>query len=265
MTFPKLSEREKSFPHPPPRVIFGLFIAIALLQFPVGFMMRGFSPTIGILVNELGVFLALPLLGIWLAGYTPRHLLPFGRSTPQYLLASIVLILGTSITLSYIRYVSEMVSPTNDIMRMAAEQQLMATSSFDFFAKLLILCILVPICEEIFFRGIIQRTFSRYVGKQYAVLITAVFFAFMHSSSWHPHLYFLLGLTLSWISARTRTLSTPILCHMVNNTFALLTAIYGIRFPIKVPFGMMDIITLEAALGMILLGVWLLNRSKRHG
>ena len=261
----KLSSRAKQFPQPPPSIVLSFFLAVALLQFPVGFLIHGFSTSAGIIINEVVIMLLLPLIGIRLAGYNPINLLPFGKTKPQFLLAAILLTLANCILLSYLQFLSELIFPINDAMRLTVLKPLAVHGSVDFFFKMALLCLLVPICEEIFFRGIVQRTFARYVGKNYAILITAVFFAFMHPSSWHPHLYFILGLMLSWISAKTRTLRTPILCHMLNNTFILISTQRGISFPVEQTFGMLDLLTILAAISLASLAIYLLKRSKRRG
>lgn len=257
--------RLEAFAQPPAQIILLIFVLVAALQFPIGIVIQKVSFVWGIIANELGVMLLLPLIVLKLSGQSPKNLLPFGKTNRRYLLASICLILGVAIIIFYLRVVSEMLAPLNDTLRMALSQTLTVYGPLDTFLKLLLLCVLAPICEEIFFRGFIQRTFSRHVGKTFAILITAVFFAFMHPSTWHPHLYFILGLTLSWISAKTRTLRTPILCHMINNTFVLMVQQYGLGFPIGGVGVWIDIVAIFASSSLIVLGIFMLQKSRRHG
>jgi len=81
------------------------------------------------------------------------------------------------------------------------------------------------ICEEVLFRGIIQRGFERY-GVKKAIIITALLFGLMHFDFQRLFGTFLLGALIGFIAYRTNSLYSGIFAHFVNNSVALLTKLY---------------------------------------
>lgn len=81
-------------------------------------------------------------------------------------------------------------------------------------------CVLAPLAEEIFFRGIVQSMLRRYLGRPWqAVLVTSVFFGMMHLSVSYDVVLplIVLGVVLGYNYERTGRLWTPILIHMLFN------------------------------------------------
>ncbi|HJL02987.1 MAG TPA: CPBP family intramembrane glutamic endopeptidase [Polyangiaceae bacterium LLY-WYZ-15_(1-7)] len=75
------------------------------------------------------------------------------------------------------------------------------------------------IAEEVFFRGLIQR--SAGFGKK-AIVISALSFSFFHMDPHHIAGVLPLGFYLAWLGARTGSTLVPIVAHVVNNSMALL-------------------------------------------
>ncbi len=73
--------------------------------------------------------------------------------------------------------------------------------------------------EEIFFRGLIQR--SAGFGTR-AIVISAITFSFFHMDPHHIAGVLPLGFYLAWLGARTGSTFVPILAHTVNNSVALI-------------------------------------------
>jgi len=86
------------------------------------------------------------------------------------------------------------------------------------------LCILVPIAEELVFRGAVLRTLLAWKPHKRWMMITlsALLFAFAHlnpAQFIHP---FIIGLLLGWMYERTRSVLPGIVYHWANNTTAYL-------------------------------------------
>lgn len=81
------------------------------------------------------------------------------------------------------------------------------------------LCLLVPLVEEVVFRGAILRTLLRAFGNRWAaILVSAVLFAVVHlNPAQMPHA-FLVGLLLGWMYSRTGSILPGVAVHWVNNT-----------------------------------------------
>ncbi|MDH3214816.1 MAG: CPBP family intramembrane metalloprotease [Candidatus Krumholzibacteria bacterium] len=98
------------------------------------------------------------------------------------------------------------------------------------------LCIIVPISEEIVFRGVVQRVFSRNMGGVVAMLLTGVFFGVIHLN---PHLLpsmTCFGIFVGFIFLATSNLTYTILSHAVLNTVAFMQLTLGPDSLVTTPF-----------------------------
>ncbi len=81
------------------------------------------------------------------------------------------------------------------------------------------------ITEEVFFRGILQGQLQRAFTKpQHAILLSAVLFSFFHLQFYGFVPRLVLGILLGYLSFRSGNLWYPIIGHVTNNLFGLLTA-----------------------------------------
>ena len=67
-------------------------------------------------------------------------------------------------------------------------------------------------------RGLLK---SAKIKPVWAIVISAVFFAFIHLNPWQAIPAFLLGCVFGYVYYRTGSLKLTMLMHFVNNTFAL--------------------------------------------
>jgi len=232
-----------------------VFLAVIALQYPATFIIDNFSVAFGILFNELFIILLIPTVILGFCGYSLVGHLHFGGAPGKKGLISVCLIVATGILLSYFQ------SAMNHLFPVPFEQRgaVMWVSSWgDFYLRLLLLCVITPICEEILFRGLMQDAIAERIGEVRAVLLTAVFFALMHSPSFHPFLYLLLGLALSWVYAVTRSLRIAIICHAANNALVLVRRASGVHFPLEHPTGYVDGVLIVLCVVLILVCIkWL--------
>ncbi|OLC29753.1 MAG: hypothetical protein AUH31_06125 [Armatimonadetes bacterium 13_1_40CM_64_14] len=91
---------------------------------------------------------------------------------------------------------------------------------------LVLLCVLVPIGEEVFFRGFIYNTLRRW-GWVWAVILSSVLFAAVHLQIVHFLPILLLGVVLAVLYQRTGSLVASMAVHGVNNLIAALAALYN--------------------------------------
>ncbi len=82
---------------------------------------------------------------------------------------------------------------------------------------LFILLLLAPICEELFFRGMIARVMKDRIKPYLLIPLVALLFTAAHFG-WYlgP---FLLGLATTWLFIWRNSLVAPLLLHMVCNAF----------------------------------------------
>lgn len=87
-----------------------------------------------------------------------------------------------------------------------------------FLASMVGLCILVPIAEELLFRGAIFGWFRARYNLRAAVLVSSAVFGLAHYDSVaHVASSFVLGMAMAYMFERTRTLWVPIAMHSISN------------------------------------------------
>lgn len=79
-----------------------------------------------------------------------------------------------------------------------------------------------PLLEELFFRGFLYPVLARRMGMGIAVFLTALGFAAIHGAqlmySWGPVLIiFMVGLALTLVRARTKSVAASLLIHIAYN------------------------------------------------
>jgi len=89
----------------------------------------------------------------------------------------------------------------------------------------LLVCVLVPIGEEMFFRGFVYGTLRRW-GVTAATVLSALFFGAVHQQVVHFLPIVVLGAILALLYERTGSLLPAMLVHAVNNLVAVLGTLY---------------------------------------
>ena len=92
-----------------------------------------------------------------------------------------------------------------------------------FIVQIISFCILTPIWEEIFFRGIVFRRLSLRFKTTTAAVVSSIIFGLMHfggSSMFHA---FLVGVLFCYIYARTQNIWVPIILHSFGNFLSTLS------------------------------------------
>ena len=84
-------------------------------------------------------------------------------------------------------------------------------------------CIMAPVTEEIFFRGMLLRVFSK-ANQRFAVFATAFFFGLAHGNLPQFSLAFLLGILLAHITLKHGSIIPSIIVHMFINTFVTVSS-----------------------------------------
>ena len=175
----------------------------------------------GIAFNE-AVFLALPALVYVLAtGLDFRKVLPF--SVPSLMDVLIVLLL-TALAIAPIElwiHYQEKFWPLPQEVETFYKKLLVKETWWHEVMKVLVLAVLPALCEELFFRGLLQSLLLTSFSPWKAVLLTALFFAVAHANPWYFSYYFFLGLFLGWCRQWRNNLSLCVLAHLANNVYSL--------------------------------------------
>ncbi len=89
-------------------------------------------------------------------------------------------------------------------------------------ASLLSVSVMAPLFEEWLCRGLVLRGLMKKMRPEWAIVVSAVFFAVLHMNPWQAIPAFVLGLLFGYVYYRTGSLKLTILMHCVNNTFSVL-------------------------------------------
>jgi membrane protease YdiL (CAAX protease family) len=112
----------------------------------------------------------------------------------------------------------------------ASETQLAELTKFlvnfqspaDFFIGLAVIAGLAALGEELFFRGVLQNLFERYIGNHHvAIWTSAAIFSFIHFQFFGFFPRLLLGAFFGYLYVWNRNIWIPIIAHFFNNGWAL--------------------------------------------
>lgn len=83
--------------------------------------------------------------------------------------------------------------------------------------QVLAIVIVVPVLEEIIFRGIVYNRLKEYTNKILAAVITSIMFGVYHMNLVQGLYAFFIGLLLVFVYEKYNSIQAPILLHMVAN------------------------------------------------
>ena len=93
-------------------------------------------------------------------------------------------------------------------------------------SSILLICFLVPIYEEIIFRGVILDSCQRHINFNVSNIFQSLLFAAIHGSLFLFPLYFLFGILAGMARKKSGGLLPCITFHIINNLIAILVIIY---------------------------------------
>lgn len=102
-----------------------------------------------------------------------------------------------------------------------------ATDGVGIVLLVLIVGIGAPVVEEIFYRGLMQRSLVRRLGRVPGVLLTAVIFGASHFQPLQFPALVVFGLVVGYLTERYERLGPAIFAHMVFNIAAVVSLVSG--------------------------------------
>jgi membrane protease YdiL (CAAX protease family) len=101
------------------------------------------------------------------------------------------------------------------------------TDAWNFSLVFLGLCVLVPLAEEVLFRGMIQQIFTRNTGGVAGFLLAGLVFGAIHLNGHLLVSISFFGIILSFFYFATGNLTYPIMSHALFNALALVQLTFG--------------------------------------
>lgn len=109
----------------------------------------------------------------------------------------------------------------------AREMSDRATDTVGILLLVLIVGIGAPVVEEIFYRGLMQRSLVRRLGRVPGVVLTAVIFGASHFQPLQFPALTVFGLVVGYLAERYERLGPAIFAHMVFNLAAVVSLVSG--------------------------------------
>ncbi len=81
------------------------------------------------------------------------------------------------------------------------------------------------VCEELLFRGFVQRRLTRAIGPLFGILLASITFAMFHWDPVHAITVLPIGLFLGWVAWRSGSLFPAMLAHFVNNVTSVVAVV----------------------------------------
>ncbi len=130
-----------------------------------------------------------------------------------------------------------------------------SNSPAEFLWLVIVVCVTPAICEEVFFRGYVQRTFERTLDWR-SVILVGVIFGLFHFNPLGLVTLAVLGMLLGYFFYRSKSLLPSMAAHFTNNLIAVAvlyrTADGSPLFPVgSVPLWLVAV-TLPVGIGLIL-------------
>lgn len=168
------------------------------------------------------------LLGIIVPVYLLTRRFPSGVrrqlriAPPRWprLLLVIVATAGAVVMVDQIYVITQQFSPVPDDYAEAI-RELKPTTAVQFAVTLVGLCLLVPVAEEVVFRGLIQQVFTRNTGALAAIGLAGAVFGAVHLNAHLLVSLTVFGWYLGWVYHVTGNLTYTIVAHALFNAVAL--------------------------------------------
>lgn len=171
----------------------------------------GFSTNIVFIQGVSNFIILLVLIPLYLQ-FIKNHSIKFEFKDPKLLIY--IIILGFS--LCFICNIIIDYIPRNSI-NIVSENVYKLTEELNVYITLFIICIIVPLIEEIIFRGFFYDTIKLISNDIIAILFTSISFAFAHSDLQQIIYAFLAGIFLSYIKFKYKNIIYSIVLHLVMN------------------------------------------------
>lgn len=194
-------------------------------------ILDGLHPTIAFLIQYLLQF-AILFFPLWFFVVDKYSLsfadMGFKKVSPWLVIKTVLLCYGFYLVVSV--GIAVLLSITGlDLPGFHEQESYLPLFGYDAFGlsiAFIIVAILAPLLEELFFRGFIFRTFKKTWPAWLASILTAVVFSLVHFQLQTFLPLFFLGLILNHAYHKTGSLWTSVAFHSLNNTIAFAFDIY---------------------------------------
>jgi membrane protease YdiL (CAAX protease family) len=226
-------------------LIFGAFIGLIVLMGALAFLVPEWSgSTEGLLFMQgfqtIVLFGVTAVVGVW---FTEKRVNPFkqmslnvGLSLKQGVIVLFFAVVALPVISmlaewnkgmelpQFLASMEEMMREMEESSKVLTERFLNTTSVGRMFVNLLVMAMLPAVCEEMMFRGWLQRVLGRSVDYHTAIWVSAFVFSTIHFQFYGFIPRMLIGAALGYLYCYTGSLWAPIIAHFTNNAVAVVVA-----------------------------------------
>jgi len=102
-----------------------------------------------------------------------------------------------------------------------------------FILAVIVVAIIAPVVEELFFRGFLYTAFRKRWGIVAAAILSSVIFAFFHFNLFNFIPIVIIGIALVYLYEVTGSLGPPIMLHALNNLLSVIVIYYSRFLPVS--------------------------------
>jgi len=191
-----------------------LFGVAYVLMFFVFFPLQSRHLELGLVASEWGGMLGLVAIYARLTRHRLRAVLVLERPPARALLGALLCGLSAWVAIGLL---AQWIAPPPPELVESLRRQISPPGGRGLVATLLLMAVTPAICEEALFRGPILRGLASRLSPLAAAVLTGVFFGLFHFDVWRFLPTGLLGVMLSLIALRARSIIPSMLAHAVNN------------------------------------------------
>jgi membrane protease YdiL (CAAX protease family) len=122
----------------------------------------------------------------------------------------------------FINSIKFLLDSLNELIEKTFGNLIRADNIAEMILVIITISIVPAICEEVMFRGYIQRSFGFKFKPHIAAILTAVFFALYHFNPYGLIPLAIIGFYLGFAAYTSQSLVIPIILHFLNNFFAVM-------------------------------------------
>lgn len=108
------------------------------------------------------------------------------------------------------------------------EQTMEALYSASLGIQVVSLGVLIPVCEELVFRGLMYKRMRESSGVVWAMFYTAIVFSFMHINVVQAIYAFVMAIVFAFIYEKYGSVKAPVIAHIAANTAAVFATHYNL-------------------------------------
>ncbi|HDI51618.1 hypothetical protein DRQ00_03995 [candidate division KSB1 bacterium] len=151
------------------------------------------------------------------------------RVNSQLIGASVIVGLSGAVLADELDRLTQLIFPVPKFFDEALKEGFRYSNTVDFFLLVLTATLLAGIVEEMLFRGFLQRILEQHLRIGWAILGSAILFAFLHFIPWWFLQITILGIVLGFLAYWSNSIIPSTIVHIINNGVAIYLVSRGER------------------------------------